>query len=76
MSSQFAFTSRFLATDLNNNNFPASVFTSLLSGEYPATELNSVKVKVKVKVTLRVAVYGQSFRVSIKILETHDQRFF
>jgi hypothetical protein len=37
--SQFAFTSRFLVTDLNNEDSPASVLTLLLSGEYPATEL-------------------------------------
>jgi hypothetical protein len=37
--SQFAFTSRFLITDLNNEVSPASVLTSLLSGKYPATKL-------------------------------------
>jgi hypothetical protein len=39
-SSQFAFTSRFQVTDINNEDSPASVLTSLLSGEYPATELS------------------------------------
>jgi hypothetical protein len=39
-SSQFAFTARFLVTDLNNESSPASMFMSLLSSEYPATELN------------------------------------
>jgi hypothetical protein len=34
----------------------------------------SVKVKVKVRVTLRLTVYHQSVRLSIKPLETHDQR--
>jgi hypothetical protein len=38
--SQFSFTSRFLVTDLNNEDSPVSVLTSLLSGEYPATELS------------------------------------
>jgi hypothetical protein len=38
-SSQSAFTSRFLVTDLNNEDSPDSVLTPLLSGEYPATEL-------------------------------------
>jgi hypothetical protein len=38
-SSQFAFNSRFPVTDLNNEDSPASVLTSLLSGGYPATEL-------------------------------------
>jgi hypothetical protein len=32
-------------------------------------------VKVKVKFTLRLAVYRQSVRLSIKPLETHDKRF-
>jgi hypothetical protein len=32
---QFAFTSRFLVTDLNNEGSPASVLTLLLPGEYP-----------------------------------------
>jgi hypothetical protein len=39
-SSQSAFTRRFLVTDINNEDSPASVPTSLLSGEYPATELS------------------------------------
>jgi hypothetical protein len=38
-SSQFAFTSRFLVMDHNNEDSSASVFTSLLFGEYPTTEL-------------------------------------
>jgi hypothetical protein len=42
MSSQFAFSSRFLATNLNNGDSSASVLTSLLSGEYPTTEQNSL----------------------------------
>jgi hypothetical protein len=37
--SQSAFTSRFPVTDLNNGDFSASVLTSLLTGEYPTTEL-------------------------------------
>jgi hypothetical protein len=36
-SSRFAFTSRFLVTGFNNGDSSASVLTSLLSGEYPAT---------------------------------------
>jgi hypothetical protein len=48
MSSQPAFTSRFLVMDLNNGDSSASVLTSLLSGEYPTPD--SFK---KVKVTLR-----------------------
>jgi hypothetical protein len=39
-SSQFAFTSRFLVTHLNNEDPSASLLTSLLSGEYPTTELS------------------------------------
>jgi hypothetical protein len=38
-SFQFAFTSCFLVTDLDNEDSAASVVMSLLSGEYPATEL-------------------------------------
>jgi hypothetical protein len=34
-SSQSAFISRFLVTDLNNGDSSASVLTSLLSGVYP-----------------------------------------
>jgi hypothetical protein len=40
-SSQFAFTSRFLATDRNNRDSSASVLTSLLTGEYATTELSA-----------------------------------
>jgi hypothetical protein len=68
-SSQFAFTSRFLVTDLNNGDSSASMLTSLLSGEYLATELSHSPIiyftslhsteQVKVKVTLRLTV-GQS----------------
>jgi hypothetical protein len=39
-SFQFASTSRFLVTDLNSEDSSAFVLTSVLSGEYPATELN------------------------------------
>jgi hypothetical protein len=35
-----------------------------------------VKVKVKVKDTLRLAVYRQSDCLSVKSLETNDQRVF
>jgi hypothetical protein len=38
-SPQSALTRRFLATDFNNGDSSASVLTSLLSGEYPTTEL-------------------------------------
>jgi hypothetical protein len=38
LSSQFAFTSRFLVTDLNKEDYPTYVLTSLLSCEYPATD--------------------------------------
>jgi hypothetical protein len=38
-SSQAAFTRRFLAANFNNGDSSASVLTSLLSGEYPTTEL-------------------------------------
>jgi hypothetical protein len=48
-SSQSAFTSRFLVTDHNNEDFPDSVLTLLLSGEYPATELAQPKSKSKSK---------------------------
>jgi hypothetical protein len=37
--SQSAFTSRFPATDLNNGDSLATVLSSLLSSEYPTTEL-------------------------------------
>jgi hypothetical protein len=37
--SQSVFTSCFPVTDLNNGDSLASVFTSLLSGEYPTTEV-------------------------------------
>jgi hypothetical protein len=46
-SSQFTITNRFLVTDLNNEDSPASVITSLLSDEYPATELSQSKSKSK-----------------------------
>jgi hypothetical protein len=36
----------------------------------------TTRVEVKAKVTLRLAVYRQSVRLDIKLLETHDQRFF
>jgi hypothetical protein len=39
-SSQFSFTSRFLVTDLNNEDSSASVLTSLPPGEYLASEMN------------------------------------
>jgi hypothetical protein len=32
--------------------------------------------QVNVNVTLRLAVYRQSIRLGVKLLETHDQRFF
>jgi hypothetical protein len=35
--SHFAFTSRFQVTDLNNGDSSASMLTSVLSGEFPAT---------------------------------------
>jgi hypothetical protein len=38
-SSQSAFTSRFLVTDLNNADSSASVLTSLLSNKHPTTAL-------------------------------------
>jgi hypothetical protein len=38
-SSQSAFTSYFLVTDLNNGDPSAPVFTLLLSGKYPTTAL-------------------------------------
>jgi hypothetical protein len=45
-SSQSAFTSRFLVTDLNSEDSSASVLTSLLSGEYPATEFIAPAIMV------------------------------
>jgi hypothetical protein len=39
--SQSASTSRFPVMDLNNGDSSASVFASLLSGEYPTTQLSS-----------------------------------
>jgi hypothetical protein len=43
-SSQFAYTtSRFLLTDLNSGDSSASVLTSLLSDEYPTTQLHRVE---------------------------------
>jgi hypothetical protein len=42
-SSQFAFTCHFLVTDLNNEDSPVSVPTSLLPVEYLATELFSLQ---------------------------------
>jgi hypothetical protein len=35
-----------------------------------------IHLKVKVKVILRLAVYRQSVRLGIKLLETHDQTVF
>jgi hypothetical protein len=35
------FTGRYLVTGLNNGDFSASVLTSLLSDEYPKTELST-----------------------------------
>jgi hypothetical protein len=45
-SSQFSFTSRFLVMDLNNIDYSASVFTSLVSGEYRLTQLSQQKQKL------------------------------
>jgi hypothetical protein len=39
--SQSAFTSRFLVTDFNNGDSSTSMLTSLLSGEYPTSEVCS-----------------------------------
>jgi hypothetical protein len=57
-SPQSAFISRFLVTDLNNEDSPASVLTSLLSGEYPATdsELTSARVRVTLRLTVSQSV--------------------
>jgi hypothetical protein len=44
-TSQSAFTSRFLVTDINNRDSSVSVLASLLSDEYPTT-LNSSKSKL------------------------------
>jgi uncharacterized PurR-regulated membrane protein YhhQ (DUF165 family) len=56
-SSQFAFTSRFLVTDLNNEDYSASVLTSLMSGEYPA--INSLSQSQS-----HIATDGQSISKS------------
>jgi hypothetical protein len=49
---QFSFTSRFLVTDLNNEDSSTSVLTSLLPGEYPTTQLSPLSLsKSKVKVS-------------------------
>jgi hypothetical protein len=53
----------------NNGYSSGSVLNSSLNGGSLPTEL-------KVEVTLRLAVYRQSVRLGIKILETHDQYFF
>jgi hypothetical protein len=41
-SSQFAFTSHFLVTDINNEDSSASVLTLLLPSKYPTNEVNSL----------------------------------
>jgi hypothetical protein len=50
-----------------------TIYTRSLSVQ---AQYSRSKVKVKVKVTLRLAVYRQSVRLSVKPLETHDQIFF
>jgi hypothetical protein len=72
--SQSAFTSRFLVTVLNNEDFSASVVTPLPAGWYSIE--SQTQSKIQVRFTLRLAVYRQSFRHGVKPLETHDQRFF
>jgi hypothetical protein len=73
-TSQSAFTSRFPVTDLNSGDFSASVLTSLLSGEYPKTEIFIVRVKIRV--TLRLADYRQSVHLGNKPLETANQNLY
>jgi hypothetical protein len=41
---QYAFTSRFLVTDLNNGDSSTSMFMSLLPVEYPITALNKISL--------------------------------
>jgi hypothetical protein len=37
---------------------------------------STIWIKVKIKVTLRLAVYRQSVYLGVKLLETHDQKFY
>jgi hypothetical protein len=52
--------------------------TPIVLGPLERANLNhwTTLVKVKVKFTLRLAVYRQSVHLGVKLLETHDQRFF
>jgi hypothetical protein len=50
-SSHSAFTHRFLITDLNNGGPSYSVFTSLLTGEYPTTELTLHSLPCRTKLS-------------------------
>jgi hypothetical protein len=50
---------------------------SLMSGEYPATELSQFfSAKSQSQGYLRLAVCRQSVLLGVKPLETHEQRFF
>jgi hypothetical protein len=67
-SSQSAFTSRFLVTE---------ILQLLCSRRCPLANTRTTdSFKVEVKVTLRLAVYCQSVHLDAKPLEDEDQRFF
>jgi hypothetical protein len=57
---------------------PTSKFSSITNFPWlsPTDNWTKLKVKVKVKITLRLAVYSQSVCLSVKPIETDDQRFF
>jgi hypothetical protein len=64
---QWAFTSRFPATDPSNALFLRPYWLANIP------QLTKLRVRVRVRVTLRLAVYRQSIRLDDKTLHTHDQ---
>jgi hypothetical protein len=51
-------------------------FACSLTNETELLQLWTTDVKDKVRVTSRRAVFRQSVRLGVKLLETHDQRSF
>jgi hypothetical protein len=64
-----------LLTATAHNDWTAAVRWQTHVTHQPTHSTNS-EIKIKVKVTLWLAVYRQSVRLGVKLLDTHDQRFF
>jgi hypothetical protein len=62
---------------LSRHDCPANIPQLKSLTHQPTTSLHFTELlKVKVKVTLRLAVYRQSVLLGVKLLETHDHKFF